>query len=152
MEKVLKVGQLHKLIEKYTLNIVKSCLRGIISVCVNRKIIAMGVWNEFIQPISIFLKNHTLTQYKILIDIIAVDYLSKLKRFEIIYNFLSISRNSRFFLKSNLTLLATINSISLIYPAAVWFEREVWDMFGIFFINNFDLRRILTDYGFVSHF
>ena len=109
------------------------------------------VAKDEVQAICTFLKNHTNAQYHTLIDIIVVDYPLKKKRFEIIYNLLSISRNTRIFLKCQLSSLDTIYSVTSIYSAASWFEREAWDMFGIFFVNNFDLRRILTDYGFEGH-
>ncbi|NJI21406.1 NADH-quinone oxidoreductase subunit C, partial [Aeromonas veronii] len=81
----------------------------------------------------------------------AVDYINKEKRFEIIYNLLSIRFNSRLKVKITINELQPIDSIISIYKAANWCEREVWDMFGIFFSNHPDLRRILTDYGFEGH-
>ena len=102
-------------------------------------------------PILFFLKNHTNSQFKILSEICAVDYINKKKRFEIIYNLLSIRFNSRLKIKVSLNELQPINSIIEIYKSANWSEREIWDMFGIFFSNHPDLRRILTDYGFEGH-
>nr|AVN67183.1 NADH dehydrogenase subunit 9 [Bremia sonchicola] len=102
-------------------------------------------------PILFFLKNHTNSQFKILSEICAVDYISKKKRFEIIYNLLSIRFNSRLKIKISLNELQPVNSIIEIYKSANWSEREIWDMFGIFFSNHPDLRRILTDYGFEGH-
>nr|YP_010507947.1 NADH dehydrogenase subunit 9 [Phytophthora humicola]AEP43340.1 NADH dehydrogenase subunit 9 [Phytophthora humicola]AEP43342.1 NADH dehydrogenase subunit 9 [Phytophthora humicola]UXG56293.1 NADH dehydrogenase subunit 9 [Phytophthora humicola] len=102
-------------------------------------------------PILIFLKNHTNSQFKILSEICAVDYINKKKRFEIIYNLLSIRFNSRLKVKITINELQPVDSIINIYKAANWCEREVWDMFGIFFSNHPDLRRILTDYGFEGH-
>ena len=102
-------------------------------------------------PILFFLKNHTNTQFKILSEICAVDYINKKKRFEIIYNLLSIRFNSRLKIKISLNELQPIDSIIVIYKSANWSEREIWDMFGIFFSNHPDLRRILTDYGFEGH-
>jgi NADH dehydrogenase (ubiquinone) Fe-S protein 3 len=102
-------------------------------------------------PIFFFLKNHTHTQFKILSDICAVDYITKKERFEIIYNLLSIRFNSRIRIKISITELQPIESIVNIYKTSNWLEREVWDMFGIFFNNHPDLRRILTDYGFEGY-
>nr|AEP43428.1 NADH dehydrogenase subunit 9 [Phytophthora inundata] len=102
-------------------------------------------------PILIFLKNHTNSQFKILSEICAVDYINKKKRFEIIYNLLSIRFNSRLKVKITINELQPVDSIINIYKAANWCEREVWDMFGIFFSNHPDLRRILTDYGFEGY-
>jgi NADH:ubiquinone oxidoreductase subunit C len=98
-----------------------------------------------------FLKLHTLSQYKVLSDICAVDYIWKKNRFALIYNFLSITYNSRITVTCFIEEKTNIFSISSLYNAAGWFEREIWDMFGIFFTQNKDLRRILTDYGFKGH-
>ena len=104
-----------------------------------------------IKNILNFLKNHTQSQFKILSDICAVDYPWKKNRFEIIYNILSIAYNTRLTLILFLEEKSTVDSIVSIYSAAGWFEREIWDMFGIFFLGHHDLRRILTDYGFKGH-
>lgn len=104
-----------------------------------------------IEPTSLYgitknLKNNSLTQLKLLNDICIVDYPEKTNRFELIYNLLSIKYNIRVFLKTYTS--AYITSLSSIFNSSNWIERECWDMFGIFFINHLDLRRILTDYGF----
>lgn len=101
--------------------------------------------------ILFFFKNHTNCQYKILSDICVIDYINKKERFNIIYNLLSIKFNSRLRIKIFLTELELIESITPIYKAAGWWEREAWDMFGVYFSNHPDLRRILTDYGFEGH-
>lgn len=98
-----------------------------------------------------FLKNHTNGQFKVLSDICAVDYPFQEKRFEVVYNLLSINYNSRITIVVSVDEKTPIDSCTDIYSAAGWFEREVWDMFGIFFIGHKDLRRILTDYGFKGH-
>ena len=102
-------------------------------------------------PILFFFKNHTNSQFKVLSEICTVDYINKEQRFEIIYNLLSLRFNSRLKIKIKINELQPVDSISKIYQAANWCEREVWDMFGIYFINHPDLRRILTDYGFEGH-
>nr|AVN67128.1 NADH dehydrogenase subunit 9 [Phytophthora sp. 'mugwort'] len=102
-------------------------------------------------PILFFLKNHTNTQFKVLSEICVIDYINKKKRFEIIYNLLSIRFNSRLKIKIIINELQPVDSIIKIYQSANWCEREVWDMFGIFFLYHPDLRRILTDYGFEGH-
>lgn len=102
-------------------------------------------------PIIFFLKNHNHCQFKILSDITAVDYINKKERFTLIYNLLSIRFNTRLQIKILLNEFQSVNSIVNIYKASNWFEREIWDMFGIFFINHKDLRRILTDYGFEGY-
>jgi len=107
--------------------------------------------NKKIKKILYFLKNHTQSQYKILSDICAVDYPWKKNRFEVIYNVLSIAFNSRLTLLVSIEEKNSIESITDVHSVAGWFEREIWDMFGIFFVGHNDLRRILTDYGFKGH-
>ena len=102
-------------------------------------------------PFLTFLKNHTNTQFKMLIDITAVDYPSRSSRFEVVYQLLSIHYNARIRVKTNVDELTPIESVSSLFPSANWFERETWDMFGICFLNHPDLRRILTDYGFEGY-
>jgi NADH/F420H2 dehydrogenase subunit C len=92
------------------------------------------------------LEKNSLTQFKLLNDICVVDYPEKVTRFEINYNLLSVKYNFRLFIKTFAPLY--IQSLTYIYDSANWIERECWDMYGVFFINHPDLRRILTDYGF----
>ena len=98
-----------------------------------------------------FLKNHTNSRYQILSDLCAVDFPQKKRRFEIVYNLLSIDFNSRITVIITATENNPVESCSEIYKVAGWFEREILDLFGIFFLNHKDLRRILTDYGFKGH-
>jgi len=95
-----------------------------------------------------FFKNNYKYQLKELIDICVVDYFKKQKRFEINYLLLSIKYKYRLRIKLYCAEQEYIPSITAYFSSAQWLERENWDMFGIFFINNTDLRRILTDYGF----
>ena len=101
--------------------------------------------------IVLFLKDNPTTNFDILIDICAVDYPNQDKRFSVIYNFLSTSQNLRIRLKFNVRENQAVDSISSIYSCANWYEREVYDLFGISFNNHPDLRRILTDYDFDGH-
>lgn len=98
-----------------------------------------------------FLRDDTNCTYNQLIDITAVDYPEREERFEVVYNLLSMKRNDRIRVKVTTDEDSPVPSIADIYPCATWFEREVWDMFGVFFENCPDLRRILTDYGFEGH-
>lgn len=109
------------------------------------------VFPQFLIPFFSFLKNHINTQFKILIDVTAVDYPSRALRFELVYNLLSISYNARIRIKTCIDETTPVASVTQLYSSAGWWEREVWDMFGIFFSNHPDLRRILTDYGFQGH-
>lgn len=86
-----------------------------------------------------------------LISITCVDNLPSVERFSIIYNFLSLKENYRIFLRVYIKDRDTIGSICGIFNNSIWYEREIWDMCGILFEGNTDMRRILTDYGFVGH-
>ena len=98
-----------------------------------------------------FLRDHEGCLFKMLIDILAVDYPGKEKRFSLIYCLLSLKYNVRIKVKVCIDELTSIKSITNIYKSSCWMEREVWDMNGIFFENHPDLRRILTDYGFEGY-
>ena len=98
-----------------------------------------------------FLKSDENCKFRQLIDIAGVDYPEDEKRFELVYLFLSHEHNIRIKLLIKFQVDQTINSITKIFPAANWMEREVFDMYGIKFKNHPDLRRILTDYGFKGH-
>lgn len=90
-------------------------------------------------------------EFNILSDVFAVDYPDKESRFELGYNLLNIFSNQRIIVKTQLNPNEEIESITDIFSAANWYEREAWDMFGIKFKNHPDLRRILTDYEFEGH-
>ncbi len=94
------------------------------------------------------LKNHYLFQFKTLVSITAVDYPQRNERFEVNYFLLSYLLNFRLIIKVNTNDTNPIPSITTIFNSANWYEREVWDLFGVFFSDHPDLRRILTDYGF----
>ena len=90
-------------------------------------------------------------QFSSLVDITAVDYPEKKKRFILVYHFLSMPQNQRIRVTANISEGEVVPSIVSIHPSANWFEREVFDMYGIFFSGHPDLRRLLTDYGFIGH-
>merc|ERR1712173_247582 len=87
-------------------------------------------------------------QFKTLIDLTAIDFLNNHNRFELVYSLLSIRYNLRIFIKIHLNEFFITNTVSDLFLSSKWSEREVWDMFGIYFKNNLDLRRILNNYGF----
>lgn len=95
-----------------------------------------------------FLKADRTCQFSSLVDITAVDYPSREKRFDVVYHFLSMYQNHRVRLRVSIREEDMVPSIIDTHPSANWFEREVFDMFGILFTGHPDLRRILTDYGF----
>jgi NADH-quinone oxidoreductase subunit C len=86
-----------------------------------------------------------------MIDLCGVDYPDRPQRFEVVYNLLSLKHNHRIRVKVATDGENPVPSITGIYSAAGWFEREAWDLFGIYFADNPDLRRLLTDYGFEGH-
>ena len=99
----------------------------------------------------LFLKTNEKCKFKQLIDITAVDFPHKEKRFKIVYLLLSHENNSRVIIKTNIDEKEKVPSITKIFPSANWMEREIFDMYGISFKDHPDLRRILTDYGFTAY-
>lgn len=104
-----------------------------------------------ILPVIDFLKNHHRTQFNSIVDIAGVDVPAREKRFEIVYNLLSLPYNARIRVKTYTDEMTPIDSIVPIFKGANWYEREIWDMYGVIFAGHPDLRRILTDYGFEGH-
>jgi len=107
--------------------------------------------NEDLLDVILFLKNNKDAKFRQLIDITAVDYLENSKRFKIVYLFLSHEINQRIILNYFINENEVVSSLTKIFPAANWMEREVFDMYGIKFKDHPDLRRILTDYGFEGY-
>lgn len=102
-------------------------------------------------PVLQFLKDNHYAQFTNLTDIAGMDVPCRKYRFEIIYNLLSVRYNSRIRVKTYTDELTPVDSCCEVFKAANWYEREIWDMYGVFFANHPDLRRILTDYGFEGH-
>ena len=106
---------------------------------------------EDLIDVTSFFKSNKNTKFRQLIDITVVDYPEKEQRFKIVYLFLSHEFNQRIILSYLINENEIIPSLTSIYPAANWMEREVFDMYGVKIKNHPDLRRILTDYGFEGH-
>ena len=106
--------------------------------------------NNLIEVV-IFLKTHSSTKFKQLIDITAVDYPERDKRFKMVYLLLSHEKNSRIKIEFDIKEGEILSSLTSTFPSANWMEREVFDMYGVEFKDHPDLRRILTDYGFKGH-
>ena len=104
-----------------------------------------------LEEITSFLKINSVCQFRTLIDITAVDYPEEEYRFQLIYHYLSMHQNFRIRIKIPVKDEEIVPSITSVFPAANWFEREVFDMYGILFGNHPDMRRLLTDYGFKGH-
>ena len=115
----------------------------------NQLVIYSEIENIF-EVIS-FLKNNEKCKFKQLIDITAVDYPKREKRFQLVYLLLSHENNKRIIISSDIDEDTKVQSITNIFPAANWMEREVFDMYGILFKEHPDLRRILTDYEFEGY-
>jgi NADH-quinone oxidoreductase subunit C len=98
-----------------------------------------------------FLRDDSNCQFKVLVDITAVDYPERDERFEVVYNLLSVALNQRIRIKVTTDETAPVPSVTSVFSTAGWFEREVWDLFGVLFTDHPDLRRLLTDYGFQGH-
>jgi len=89
--------------------------------------------------------------FKMLIDVCGVDYPEREKRFDVVYNLLSLKHNRRIRVKVRTDEMTPVPSISQVFNAANWYERETWDLYGVAFSEHPDLRRLLTDYGFDGH-
>jgi len=111
----------------------------------------LNIDSEDLINVILFIKSNKNTKFRQLIDITAVDYPEKTQRFKIVYLFLSHEFNQRIILSYTISENLVIPSLTAIYPAANWMEREVFDMYGVKFKDHPDLRRILTDYGFEGH-
>jgi NADH-quinone oxidoreductase subunit C len=101
--------------------------------------------------VTLFIKNNEETKFRQLIDVTVVDFPENIQRFKVVYLFLSHEFNQRIILSYLISENEMIPSLTPIFPAANWMEREVFDMYGVKFKNHPDLRRILTDYGFEGH-
>jgi NADH-quinone oxidoreductase subunit C len=104
-----------------------------------------------IVEVAQFLRDDPAWRFKNLIDICGADYPERAERFEVVYHFLSVYENLRVRLKLATDAISTVPSIVSVFPAANWYEREAYDLYGIFFEGHPDLRRLLTDYGFRGH-
>ncbi|RYO77261.1 hypothetical protein DL766_010044 [Monosporascus sp. MC13-8B] len=128
--------------------------------CLPKYIQQFSVWKDelciYIPPSGVipvfsFLKYNTAAEFTTVSSITAVDYPTKDQRFEVVYNLLSVRHNARIRVKTYTDEASPVPSITPLYDGANWYEREVYDMFGVFFVNHPDLRRIMTDYGFEGH-
>ena len=113
--------------------------------------IQINVSVDDLMPTLEFLKDSDTCQFRQLTDIAGVDFPEREKRFDVIYHFLSFKHNARVRVKTQISENESIHSITQLFPAANWFEREAFDMYGIQFTDHPDLRRILTDYGFEGY-
>ena len=111
----------------------------------------INIDSEDLIDVTLFIKSNENTKFRQLIDITVVDYPENAQRFKVVYLFLSHEFNQRIILSYLISENEVIPSLTPIYPAANWMEREVFDMYGVKFKDHPDMRRILTDYGFEGH-
>ena len=119
--------------------------------CEEKGELILTVNQDSIVRVLNFLRDDSACQFKVLIDICGVDYPERNPRFEVVYQLLSPAQNQRLMVKVGANADTPVPSATGIFSSAGWFEREVWDLFGISFSGHPDLRRILTDYGFDGH-
>ena len=111
----------------------------------------INIESEDLLNVALFIKNNENTKFRQLIDLTVVDYPENSQRFKVVYLFLSHEFNQRIIISYLINENEVIPSLTSIFPAANWMEREVFDMYGVKFKDHPDLRRILTDYGFEGH-
>jgi NADH-quinone oxidoreductase subunit C len=109
------------------------------------------VKRDSIVPVLTWLRDDPALRFAVLIDIAGVDYPDRAERFEVVYNLLSLKHNKRVRVKVTTDEATPVPSVTGVFNSAGWYEREAWDMYGIFFADHPDLRRLLTDYGFEGH-
>ena len=113
--------------------------------------LSLTVHRDNIVEVLKLLRDDVNTQFKLVMDICGVDYPESEERFCVVYNLLSLPHNLRLRIKVWTSEAVPVPSVSNVYSAANWWEREAWDLYGIYFTNHPDFRRILTDYGFEGH-
>jgi NADH-quinone oxidoreductase subunit C len=106
---------------------------------------------EAIERVLQFLRDDAACSFKLLVDICGVDYPDREERFDVVYNLLSLNHNHRVRVKVATDEATPVPTATAVFSTANWFEREVWDLYGVFFEDHPDLRRIMTDYGFQGH-
>lgn len=104
-----------------------------------------------IQRVLTYLRDDSNCQFKVLVDLCGADYPDRPERFDVVYNLLSMTHNQRIRVKVATDEETPVPSVVPVFSTAGWFEREAWDLYGIFFSDHPDLRRLLTDYGFEGH-
>jgi NADH-quinone oxidoreductase subunit C len=113
--------------------------------------LALELRRDRLVEVATFLRDDTKCLFKMLVDICGADYPDRPERFDVVYNLLSLKLNHRIRLKVRTDEETPVPSVVGVWSTAGWFEREAWDLYGILFDGNPDLRRLLTDYGFDGH-
>lgn len=123
----------------------------VMSVVVEKGELVVNTARDNIRALIKFLRDDKKCAFTQLLDVTAVDYPTRADRFDIVYHMLSMTKNTRVRVKTTTDEEAPVDSIVDLFPTANWFEREVWDMYGVYFNDHPDMRRLLTDYGFEGH-
>lgn len=131
--------------------IVAAMPQNVLGTAIQRGELVVAASREGIVKVMTFLRDDSNCLFKQLIDLCGADYPDRALRYEVVYNLLSLSQNQRVRVKVTTDEATPVPSITTVFSAAGWYEREAWDLYGIFFSNHPDLRRILTDYGFEGH-
>ena len=122
-----------------------------IEAVVTRGELTLSTKASSIIKVMTFLRDHTNCLFTMLVDVCGVDYPEREQRFDVVYHLLSVRHNQRIRVKVMTDEATPVPSVVSVFRSALWFEREAWDLFGIYFSDHPDLRRILTDYGFDGH-
>ena len=117
---------------------------------INDEVVLTAKTDSIIKVLQ-FLRDDSECEFKMLVSLCGVDYPEREKRFEVVYNMLSLTQNNRMRVKIQAGEEDFVPSVVSVFSTANWFEREAWDLYGIYFDGHPDLRRILTDYGFEGH-
>ena len=118
---------------------------------IDRGELTLTVQATSIIKVLTYLRDDTNCLFTMLVDVCGVDFPEREKRFEVVYHLLSVRQNQRIRVKLATDEATPVPSVYGVFRSALWFEREAWDLYGIFFSDHPDLRRILTDYGFDGH-
>lgn len=131
--------------------IVTALTGDVLSYDIARGELTLNVRREGIIHVLTFLRDDSNCQFRQLLDVAGVDYLDREERFDVVYHLLSLRQNHRVRVKLTAGENMPVPSVTPVFSSAGWWEREAWDLYGIFFADHPDLRRILTDYGFEGH-
>lgn len=124
---------------------------ALIESIVARGELTLRIQGHAIARVLTYLRDDPNCQFKILVDLCGADYPEREQRFEVVYHLLSPRQNQRIRVKLATDEATPVASVTNVFSSALWYEREAWDMYGIYFSDHPDLRRLLTDYGFEGH-
>ncbi|MBM3598323.1 MAG: NADH-quinone oxidoreductase subunit C [Alphaproteobacteria bacterium] len=125
--------------------------RDVSGVSVAHDELTLDVPREALLRVLTFLRDDSNCQFKALMDVCGADYPEREQRFDVVYNLLSVKHNQRVRVKVRTDEDTPVPSATAVFSSAGWYERETWDLYGVFFSDHPDLRRLLTDYGFEGH-